>query len=400
MAAQQLRTFSDIYSAVLEELKIQSSDTTALNRIKRDINAMYLDEVLNFKDWYWARIKADVVSEAYLSTGTASVTIDSVTVTLSSAPSESQTGKLFQVNGYAEIYRIRSHTAGSTTVTLESKYTGTTSSSASFKIWSEHIPLPVDMLETYNVWHDHDTEPMQSVGDTKFLQLRLSNPNREGRPKYFTTVDYSDPIEFETISGLPALSTRSSSGLVRTLTFASTVAAYFEEGDVIEVTSSTNSEYNGEFVVENVSTTTVKYIGLTELTEAATADASLTVKSQNSRTDSEAYRTLQVWPYLNTVDTTLHVEGIRKLKPLENDADEPAMPITDRIVLVYGACMRAWSRQRNPEEAQRNAALYERKLNNMASKIQDGTDHARLSVSGIYLAGKRGSRRTTNWESF
>ena len=44
--AYKLMDFSDIYTAICEELKIPTTDTTNLNRIKRAINMMYLDEVV------------------------------------------------------------------------------------------------------------------------------------------------------------------------------------------------------------------------------------------------------------------------------------------------------------------------------------------------------------------
>ncbi len=46
MAAYEVKTFADIVSAVREELKIQSTDTTSVNRIKRNINVAYLQRVL------------------------------------------------------------------------------------------------------------------------------------------------------------------------------------------------------------------------------------------------------------------------------------------------------------------------------------------------------------------
>jgi hypothetical protein len=148
-----------------------------------------------------------------------------------------------------------------------------------------------------------------------------------------------------------------------------------------------------------VSTTTITYTGIVPYNESATADASLTVMAMDDRQDAESYRKIDLWPALNTEDTTIHVEYLKKLRPLESDSDEPGMPIQDRIVLVYGALSRAWRRMRNPEEAATNQALYEKKLSQMAAHIQSSTDPVRLKVSEVYLYGKRGSRRT-HWESF
>ena len=43
MTTYQVKTFQDIYTAILDELKIPSTDTTSLNRIKRDINMTYIN---------------------------------------------------------------------------------------------------------------------------------------------------------------------------------------------------------------------------------------------------------------------------------------------------------------------------------------------------------------------
>ena len=51
MAIFELRTFDDVIQAVREELKIQSTDTVSINRIKRNINSVYLDEVVPAEQW-------------------------------------------------------------------------------------------------------------------------------------------------------------------------------------------------------------------------------------------------------------------------------------------------------------------------------------------------------------
>lgn len=398
MSAYELRTFADIYNAVLEEVKVQSSDTTQLNRIKRDINMVYLDEVVPHIPWYWLRKKFSVTHKCYYNTGTVTVTESSNTVTLSATPSVDLTGHLFKVNDYDEIYKIRSHST--TTLTLESPYTSNSGSGKAFKIWHDGLVLPVDIEETYKVWNDHKSQAMEPLNDKEFLELVLNNPELEGRPDYYRVTDYTDPNPFATISGLPALSTRASSDNIKTLVFASDVSSYLEEGDYIQISSAGNESYNGEFIIENVATTTVAYIATVELDESPTADASLVLKLRDSADANEVYRKLELYPYLDDDDTTIHIEGVKRVPALENDSDEPLIPLRDRIVLVYGALQKAWSRLRNPEEASRNFQLFERKLIRMAAKIQDSTDFAQLKVSKLYLKGKRMPRNRYNWFNF
>lgn len=400
MAASYLRTYEDIYSAVMEECKIQSSSTTDLARIKRDINIVYLNEVVARHPWVWMRRRYDLVYNAYISTGTVSVTEGSRSITFSSAPTISVKGYLFFVIGFDEVYKIASHTANSTSATLQVAYQGATNSTAAYKLRQNGLVLPTDCVETYRVWHDHNRYSLDPLADKQYLEIELNSPRFEGYPSYFRVTEEQDPQEYATISGLPASSTRASSGLIKTLVFASSVASYLEVGDRIEVSSASSSSYNGEFIIDNVSTTTISYVGVTEASESATADTGIVIKLLSSRSANESYRKLELYPSLNTKNCTIHVEGIRIAPPLENDDDEPLIPIHDRIILLYGTLQRVWSRLRNPEEAARNQLLFNEKIAKMAAKIQDSSDMPKLKINEIYLQSKKLRQRNRFWESF
>lgn len=389
----QLRTFSDLYSAVMETIKLQSGDTVSKNRIKRDINTIYLNEVCPYSTWKWLRNFTQVGHEAAVTAGTCTVTADSTTVTFSTAPSPSKKGFLFKVDGFNEIYRIASHTAASTTLELESPYNSSTSSTATYKIWNDKIPLPTDLRETVEIYQHFIDEPLEGLGLQQFKRYVAAAPFAEGRPLYFSTTDYVDPVAYSAVTGLPSLSTRASSGLVRTLVFSSDVSALLSEGDRIEVTGAGTYQYNGEYIVASVSTTTATYVAKSYAQETATADASLTVKLLNTEASARRYRELLVYPSINNVRTTLNIDYIKEPFPLEEDSDEPLMPIGDRTVLLYGALMLAWGRERNTAEADRNAVLYQRKLEKMAGKVDDSTDLPVLKTSRTFLAAKRNIAR-------
>lgn len=396
--AYELRTFTDIVTAVMEELKYQSTDTTNANRIRRDINMVYTDEVCPYEQWKWLRGSVDLYQSAAFSTGTCTATEDSNTVTLTSAPTTSKKGYWFSVDGASEVYRIKAHTASSTTVRLETPYTGDTTATGSFKIWTDKIALPVEARDTIQVTHDLMEEPLEGMGLQQYRRFVTSSTKAEGRPRWYTTSDYVDPSPFSAIGTLPAISTRASSGYVKTIVFASTVASLISEGDRLEISLSGNAAYDGEITVSSVSTTTtITYTGLFPLEETAAADLTMTVKMLNAEKEVERYRELWVYPSISTERTTLHVDFIKEAKPLSATTDEPLMPIGDRIVLMYGALMRAWTRERNPEEAARCAGLYERKLMKMAGKLDDSTDYPILKPSRTYLAGKRNPSRKRRW---
>jgi hypothetical protein len=396
MAIYRVKTFADIYEAVREELKVQSADTVAVQRIKRDVNMIYEQEVVPYDHWQWLRGKIDLTHKTYYNTGTATVTQGSVTVTLSAAVTENKTGYYFSLQGQIEIYKIAKHTAGSATLTLESTYTQATASGASYRIWTDRIVLPSDCRETIAVTHDYSTTPMWSLGLQSFIEHKAAYPKGERRPEYYTTADYTDPAPYSVIGSLPALSTRASAGLIKTLVFAADVSSFLREGDFIEVSASTNYTYNGRFKVASVSTTTVTYTATVPLQESATADVALVTKIKNSENDAERYREMFVFPSMYSTDVMLHVDYMKEVKPLENDLDEPLMPIEDRTVLVYGALSRAWIRHGDSEEAARNLQLYERKIMKMLGKLNDSTDMPQLVVSKTYLRSKRTSPRLSS----
>jgi hypothetical protein len=396
MAAYELKTFADLISAVREELKIQAGDTASIARIKRNINIVYLNEVLPFARWWWARGSVQLTVPAYINAGTAAISQGSNVVTLTSAPANSQKGKLFSIDGYNEVYVVNSHTAGATTLYLERPYSGTTVTTGNYKLWTDRIPLPSDCRETEEVWHYYSKSPMEGLGRQEFRRRVAMQPRAEGRVQYYSTGDFVDVTAASTISSLPALSTRASSGVLKTLVFASTVASLISEGDRLEITGSGHYSYNGEVVVSSVSTTTITYIGSAEYQESATADSALTVRSLSSERELDRYRELFVYPSLLNSNTTLSVDYIKDAQPLEDDSDEPIIPIEDRVVLLYGALAYSWARERNPEEAARNDALYQRKLARMAGKVQDSIDKPLLKPSRDYLSGKRVGHRQRN----
>lgn len=392
----QLKTFADLVNAVREELKIQSADALTINRIKRDINMVYTDEVVPFSNFKWLRGNITLKAFAAIQTGTASVVLNSNSVTLTQAPGGSKKGFYFSSTGYNEIYRITEHTANSTVIKLEVPYTGPTVSAASYKIWTDAIPLPAFARETFEVTHDFLDQPLTNCGLQKFRQYVASVPKVEGRPQFYTTDTYSDPGQFAAISGLPAISTRASSQLTKTLVFASDVSGILQQGDRILISAAGDFTYNGAVEIASVSTTTVTYTGLYQLYETPAADLTMIVQKLQNPADSRRYKELRIYPSIFNQDTQLHVDFLREVVPMAEDTDEPLVPISDRIVLLYGALQRGWSRERNPAEAARNQALYTAKLGRMAGKVDDSIDQPTLRPSSVYLGAKRSNNRQYN----
>lgn len=194
--AYEVVDFQDILDAIREELKVQSGDTVTINRIKRVVNRVYLQEVVPFARWKWLEGSYRVIHKARYNAGTAALTPGTTSVTISIVPPVSAgsfVGKKFSADGYNEVYIIDSHTAGSDTFTISSPYTGNYTLAVGYKIWDDIVNLPTDCRETVNVWHNFSTKPMEGVGLQKFRQFTALNPKMEGYPQYYYTADFHDP---------------------------------------------------------------------------------------------------------------------------------------------------------------------------------------------------------------
>lgn len=118
--------------------------------------------------------------------------------------------------------------------------------------------------------------------------------------------------------------------------------------------------------------------------------------------DADDNRILKWYPACDSTQHTMHVKGVQHVTKLTADADEPLMPVEDRIVLFYGAVSRAWARERNESEAGKNWQLFQQKLIEMAGKAQAAPKTTEMSVDSDWLVNKRykrmsRGRRSSNW---
>lgn len=193
--AQEMITYGDILSSVREKLGIQSSDTLATNKIKRMINEVYLDEVVPFKRWIWLEKNLQVIHNEAYDTGTVAVTVDSATITLSTAPTGlgSFVGYRFSVSSSNQVYTIATHTANATSATITTAFQETTDATANFQIWRDRVDLPTNARETVEIWHSQRTSPLEAVGSQGFRQLEAAQPKLEGFPCFYDTWTFFDP---------------------------------------------------------------------------------------------------------------------------------------------------------------------------------------------------------------
>jgi hypothetical protein len=298
MAAIYILDFEDIYTAILELLKIQASDTVTLARIKRNVNIAY-EDVISRHNWWWNRAVITVQLPARLNSGTLAITQGATAVTFSSSISPSVANYKLKIQGSPEVYTISTHTSGTAAATLNIAFVGATVTAATYTMWLDYVALPTDCKETFLVQHQHFTQPMISCGLEEFRRIVAQQPDRVGPPQFYTTDDQ----------------------------------------------------------------------------------------------DSNGKRRLRYWPAVYTAKINLDVDYMLNFVGLDAAGDEPIMPINDRTVLFYYGAAFSWSRERNPEEFNTYFQLGEKKLAEMASKLEDSKGAPVLRVGRGYMAQKRMQRR-------
>jgi hypothetical protein len=392
---QSLRTFGDIVAAIIEELKIQKTDLESIRRIRRNVNTVYINEVIAYKRWQWLRTTTTVANEVAFSLGTASVQQNLNTVTLTQAPGTSRRGYFFAVDGQSGTYKIEAHVAGSSTLTLETPFNGSTNATTSYKIWTDSIPLPADCKEVVEVSRNGSLDsPLQGVGIQEMRRMQGVGGNAIGHPSYYSTGPFMEQDDYAPVASLPAAVSRASNGLMKTLRFATDVSTLFTAGDSIRVTGAGDYTYNGEQVIALVSGSSITYAGTGRLQESGVADTAFIVAEATSP-GGASYRNLIIYPAITDRRYSILVDYQLNVEELDADSDEPKMPVENRIVLFYGGMWLSANRERDSEWAQENYTLMQKTLMRMAGKTEDTPERPVLRMSRNYLATKRrgGGRR-------
>lgn len=393
MAKQSLRTFKDIQDAVMESLKIQTSDAESRRRVRRNINTVLLDEVIPFKRWTWLRKTRTLQTAPSFTAGNAVVTQNLTTVTIDQVLGDSVKGWYFRVNNEGETYRVLAHNPFTSTFQLETAYNGATNLIASYSLWTDAIPLPSDCKEVVEVTPtmDYLGRPLQGMGIQELRRLQASASGAwEGRPAQYSTGPFREPEQYSYVAGLATPTSYTSVGLTKTLLFPQDVSSMLYPGDNIEIAGSSDYRMNGQWIVSSVNGTFATFTGLLPFNSMGSQPASdMVLTKKNTLSAPASFRDLIIYPALSNKRTSLLVDYQVNVEELEDDTDEPPMPVEDRIVLYYGAMWLSASRERNTEWAQENLALMQAKLARMAGKTEDTPDRPILRMSPQYLSSKR-----------
>lgn len=404
----EVRTFGDIVRAVLETLKVQASDTESVNRIKRNINMVYLNHVVPASNsWNWLNNTTTVTVEPYFAAGTASVQQNLTLVQLIQTPATSQEGKFFSVDDGCELYRIASHTVGDDFFYLESPYSGTTNTAASFKIWTDKVVLPSDCMKVKEVITTNATKPLDPVSLQQFRKHQISGGALVGSPSFYCEGGLEEPAPYTDIADLPALVSTTSAGLYKTLTFAADVADYLSVGDRIHVVHNDQYTYTGDFIVSGIDGVDLTYTGRLPFNEEANTDVSALSIQLVATTNTDPAPTLLVYPAIQQSNRRINLVVDYQMYPSEliADRDEPLIPREHRSVLFYGAMWLSSDRETDIDRADRYKVLCDLEVQKMLQRASATPKTPTMRVSNSYLRTKSGlfgrsARYTAGMEPF
>jgi len=151
-----LKYTSDIVDYVLFKSGEKTDGTSSYNaKALEYINSAYrkiwtggseFDVDIN-ENWIWLRDRGTLTLQPKITTGTISIVNNSTSATLSASQSTSTVGYYFKITGHEDIFRVSAHTAGTTAVTLDSVYTGTTNTAASYTLFKLDYTLASDVID-------------------------------------------------------------------------------------------------------------------------------------------------------------------------------------------------------------------------------------------------------------
>lgn len=191
-----VRSFSDIVTAVFEDARQDLDDEELVAKVKRKINARYL-QVQAYRKWRWRKTTRPLKIFARYAGTSVLVTSNSRTIVVSDNLTEEQAndwvGRKFYVTGKKEIYTIlslQSWTTSTADVTfiLDAAYVGATASAQAFYVFQDEFGVWPDFEELDDVLSYYNRKEVRRVGPSKISEYFNRNPFMTGKARVISTV--------------------------------------------------------------------------------------------------------------------------------------------------------------------------------------------------------------------
>ena len=187
MAIQEVRTFLEMHTFVLQRLKLPTGTaaiTDVTNRVKQSINVAYR-LFMRLEDWIFSHREGWLTTLDDYSTGTISVTKGNDSPVLSTAfGSNLEIGMRMKVGGDPTIYGIKT-ISGDPTIVFETVDRGATSTTATFKAWKDIYALASDFSEPVDFQEFFTDRSIRPISIREMRQMLTTNPST-GKPKFWT----------------------------------------------------------------------------------------------------------------------------------------------------------------------------------------------------------------------
>lgn len=194
----EVRTFSDIYTEILNKMRQPTTVTAIINQAKRYANTGLHDMVFGFEyKLPWLERDAVLITAAPYTTGTVEITRGSTTLTGTSTlwtttnsygvANARTTGKIDLGDG--NIYGL-SAVGGAGTITLATRYVADTdlAAGATYTYFEDEYALASDFLKLIDVRRFSAALDIPIIGRNEFKR-RFPRPNVGGTPKVATIND-------------------------------------------------------------------------------------------------------------------------------------------------------------------------------------------------------------------
>jgi hypothetical protein len=192
-----LAAYSTLVDQVQHELRIPITNTTERAKIQSLMSYVYGD-ICAKAEWWWLMRRSVVNTEPKITTGTVAVTAGSTTATLTAAPTlyavnVSVANYVLVIIGNTDsnaVYRVSAHTAGTTALTLDGLYTGTTAATATYRLYKVSYDLPADCAKLLHVYRYGVRTPLERMGIEDLTYLQQTN-QLEGKPSAYSIYDFA-----------------------------------------------------------------------------------------------------------------------------------------------------------------------------------------------------------------
>lgn len=195
----QPATFSELYTALQNAMRVTTAVTATQNQAKRAINSALHDMHLGTDYKFpWAERSAKLIARAQYTTGTVTATLGSATLTGTSTvwtttdafgTANARANGKIKVAGGLTPYTVSS-VGGAGTITLADKFTETTVTDGTYVYYEDEYDLASDFLRPVDIQRFSDQANIELIGRTEFRRRYPTN-STTGRPAVATLIDYA-----------------------------------------------------------------------------------------------------------------------------------------------------------------------------------------------------------------